>query len=326
MGTLSRGYSFSATEQVTAAKLHLLIDSGTVTAIETADISDAQITNAKINDVSGAKFTNLSSIPSGAGVIPAANVTSVAQKGANTDITSLAGLTTLLSRSQGGLASNVANNDASGVVFLDANSKLPAVDGSQLTNLLVTKNQLFTSSGTFTAPAGVTKVYVTMIGGGAGGGASWSDVNAGGGGSGGYYVIKRPHTVTPSSAYTVTVGGGGAGGIGQPNNGAGGGTSAFDSLSVSGGNGGTFSTGIGGSAAKTMDATTTTAGVDEINSGAGGNAVTTTGGGGGGTPWGNGGGGSTNAGANTGAGGGGANKASPWTGGNGGSGFVLVEW
>ena len=58
-----------------------------------------------------------------------------AAKGANSDITSLSGLTTPLSRAQGGLASTVANNAASGPVFLDANSKLPAVDGSQLTNM-----------------------------------------------------------------------------------------------------------------------------------------------------------------------------------------------
>jgi len=48
-----------------------------------------------------------------------------ANKGANSDITSLSGITTPLSRAQGGLASTVANNAASGPVFLDANSKIP---------------------------------------------------------------------------------------------------------------------------------------------------------------------------------------------------------
>lgn len=135
MGTLTKGYTFGATEEVTAAKLHLLIDSGTVTGIVGADINDGVITDAKITGLSGSKLTGLANTPAGAGVIPAANLTSVAQKGANSDITSLSGLTTLLSRAQGGLASNVANNAANGVVFLDANSKLPAVDGSQLTGL-----------------------------------------------------------------------------------------------------------------------------------------------------------------------------------------------
>jgi hypothetical protein len=58
-----------------------------------------------------------------------------AAKGANSDITSLSGLTTPLSRAQGGLASTVANNAANGPVFLDSSSRLPAVDGSLLTGL-----------------------------------------------------------------------------------------------------------------------------------------------------------------------------------------------
>lgn len=74
MATLSKGYSFGATEEVTAAKLHSLVDSATIASIATADISNSAITDAKINDVSGAKFTTLTTIPAGAGVIPAANL------------------------------------------------------------------------------------------------------------------------------------------------------------------------------------------------------------------------------------------------------------
>lgn len=39
MATLTRGYTFGATEQVTNAKLHALVDSGTVTSIEQSDLS-----------------------------------------------------------------------------------------------------------------------------------------------------------------------------------------------------------------------------------------------------------------------------------------------
>ena len=53
------------------------------------------------------------------------DVDAKAAKGANSDITSLGGLTTPLSRAQGGLASTVANNVANGPVFLDANKRLP---------------------------------------------------------------------------------------------------------------------------------------------------------------------------------------------------------
>jgi len=136
MATLSRGYSFGATEQVTNAKLHGLVDDGAVSSIATADLQDASVNNNKIASCSGAKFISLASTPSGAGVIPAANLTSVAQKGANSDITSITGLTTALTVAQGGTGSTAAANAASGVVVLDASSKLPAVDGSALTAVI----------------------------------------------------------------------------------------------------------------------------------------------------------------------------------------------
>lgn len=93
MANLFNGYVFGATEQVTSEKLGYIVDRATISNIVAADISANAVIDAKINDVSGAKFTNLSTIPSGAGVIPAVNLTSVVQKGANSDITSLTGLT-----------------------------------------------------------------------------------------------------------------------------------------------------------------------------------------------------------------------------------------
>lgn len=75
MATLNKGWAFGATETVTAAKLAALVDNATISNIISADISSNAITNVKINDVSGAKFTDLSSIPSGAGKIPVANHT-----------------------------------------------------------------------------------------------------------------------------------------------------------------------------------------------------------------------------------------------------------
>ena len=47
-------------------------------------------------------------------------------------------------------------------------------------------NEVFTSSGTWTRPVGVSQVYVEMIGGG-GGGSGGSSVGGGGGGSGTIY-------------------------------------------------------------------------------------------------------------------------------------------
>lgn len=43
MATLTKGYTFGATEQVTAAKLHSLVDSATISSIVNADITNATI-------------------------------------------------------------------------------------------------------------------------------------------------------------------------------------------------------------------------------------------------------------------------------------------
>ena len=69
--------------------------------------------------------------------------------------------------------------------------------------------QAFTSSGTFTVPAGVTKVKVTVVGGGAGGRTANNSTAQGGGGSGGA-AIKVITGLTPGGTVTVTVGTGGA--------------------------------------------------------------------------------------------------------------------
>ena len=66
MANISKGYAFGATETVTAAKLALLVDSASISGIVAADISANAVTDVKINDVGGSKFTNLSAIPSGA--------------------------------------------------------------------------------------------------------------------------------------------------------------------------------------------------------------------------------------------------------------------
>ncbi|MEO8589749.1 MAG: hypothetical protein ABI432_10300, partial [Flavobacteriales bacterium] len=66
--------------------------------------------------------------------------------------------------------------------------------------------QTFSSSGTFVAPAGVTRVVVDCYGGG-GRGATRSTNGQGGGGGGGAYASSII-TVVPGNSYTVTVGAG----------------------------------------------------------------------------------------------------------------------
>lgn len=98
--------------------------------------------------------------------------------------------------------------------------------------------QAFTSSGTSTVPAGVTKIRVRVWGGGGGGGGALNGLCAGTGGSAGGYS-EEILTVTPGAAYTVTVGAAGAAGAAGGGNGTAGGTSSFGAeCSATGGGGG----------------------------------------------------------------------------------------
>lgn len=80
-------------------------------------------------------------------------------------------------------------------------------------------SQVFTSSGTFTCPPGVTSVLGIVTGGGGGSGSGGATGNGQGGGGGEVRVGTVP--VTPGNAYTVTIGGSVSGvtGGGDGNNG-----------------------------------------------------------------------------------------------------------
>ena len=100
--------------------------------------------------------------------------------------------------------------------------------------------QVFTSSGTWTKPSGISKVLVYVIGGGGGGGGSSgsSNVNEAGAGGGGGGCAVELIDVSSISSETVTIGAGGAGGAGD-SDGTTGGTSSFGShCSATGGVGG----------------------------------------------------------------------------------------
>ncbi|MES2411259.1 MAG: LamG-like jellyroll fold domain-containing protein [Bacteroidota bacterium] len=73
------------------------------------------------------------------------------------------------------------------------------------TKVLAITSQTFTSSGTFTVPAGVYQVTVEGWGGGGKGGDGLNVGKVGGGGGGGAYAAKSI-AVTPGSTYTVNVG------------------------------------------------------------------------------------------------------------------------
>lgn len=105
--------------------------------------------------------------------------------------------------------------------------------------------KVFTSSGTWVCPAGVTWVIVYAAGGGGGGtsGGGRNNSAAGGGyggcGGGGNALMPVPIQVVPGTSYTITVGAGGAGGASQspvpdgntkPNPGSNGSDTSFGAL------------------------------------------------------------------------------------------------
>jgi hypothetical protein len=108
--------------------------------------------------------------------------------------------------------------------------------------------QVFTSSGTWTKPSGITKVRVTVIGGGGGGSRHGSGNNGGGGAGAAVKLID----VSAVSTVSVTVGAGGSGGTSASPNGGNGGSSSFGAYcSANGGTGGASGSndfGVGGTA------------------------------------------------------------------------------
>jgi len=166
---------------------------------------------------------------------------SAAQSGANSDITSITGLTTALSASQGG--TGITSVGTSGNVLISngtawTSSALPAA----LTGMY---GQVFTSSGTFTIPSGVTAVKVTVVGGGGNGGNAGAYSGAGGGGGGGV-AIKYVTGLTAGGTVTVTVGGiAGTSSFGAHCSATGGSTASNvgTNTSSSGGSGGSGSSG-----------------------------------------------------------------------------------
>ena len=69
-------------------------------------------------------------------------------------------------------------------------------------------SESFTSSGTFSVPAGITAADVLVVAGGGSGDSSYTSAAGGGGGAGGL-IFFPSYPVTPSGTITVTVGNGG---------------------------------------------------------------------------------------------------------------------
>jgi hypothetical protein len=173
----------------------------------------------------------------------------------------------------------------------------------------------FTSSGTWTCPAGVSSAHVECWAAG-GGGSGGTGSASGAGGGGGEYAAETADTVIAGDVYTVTVGAAGTGGF--PGDGGAGGATSFSgtgatTVTANGGAGGSGSGTVGGAGGT---GSTNSVHYSGGTGGTGGSGALT--GGGGGSSAGNAGAGNTGS-TGGGGGGGGAAPAGGGPGGNGGS-------
>lgn len=123
---------------------------------------------------------------------------------------------------------------STGITFPDSTTQTTAASASSYVG---GKGQVFTTSGTFTVPTGVSAVKVTVVGGGGGGGGGNANMSVGVGGAGGGVAIKYLTGLTPGATVTVTIGAAGTTGSGAA--GGAGGTSSFGAYcSATGGAGG----------------------------------------------------------------------------------------
>jgi hypothetical protein len=120
---------------------------------------------------------------------------------------------------------NQGGAGGSGVVVISIPTTQPTVD-----------RYIYTASGQWTAPPGITSVDYVLVGGGGGGGSRL----AGGGGAGGY-LSGTGYPVAPGQTYPIIIGSGGIGfvppGVGLGTNGT---NSIFSSLTSLGGGGGRY--------------------------------------------------------------------------------------
>ena len=136
--------------------------------------------------------------------------------------------------------------------------------------------QLFTESGTFTVPTGVTSIDIYAVGGGGGADAGQYSTGSSGGGGGGAYVEVIGWPVSPGDTITVTRDPGGAGGANSAN-------SPFEIVSTNSGTGltkypqsGTITNGTGAGFTRVVHA-----GVTVLTANGGGRGQIITGGAGG---------------------------------------------
>lgn len=124
------------------------------------------------------------------------------------------------------------------IVFNDGTTQTTAASAS---SYIGDRGQVFTSSGTFTIPTGITALKVTVAGGGGGGGSgndNGEGGSTGGTGGGGGGAIKFLTGLTPGATLSVTVGAGGNSGSSGGTSSVASGNQSISTISATGGGGG----------------------------------------------------------------------------------------
>jgi hypothetical protein len=145
-----------------------------------------------------------------------------------------------------------------------AGNVVTSVNGSTGAVTLATGIQSFVANGTFTIPANVTSVKVTVVGGGGGGGSYNACYGGAAGGGAGAAAIKYLTGLTPGNTLAVTVGALGTTASSGGTSSVASGTQSITTITATGGGGGSYNVAGAGGAASGGD----------INSGGGSGSST----------------------------------------------------
>lgn len=201
----------------------------------------------------------------------------LATQGANSDITSLSGLTTPLSVGQGGTGSDNPSGARTSLGFGAASvenlGNNVVDDGS---GNLVARQVLhaagFSSNGNFTIPSNATAstwFKISCVGGGGGGGGTGSNLDSVGGGAAGGAGVGWFTGFTPGGTIAISIGSGGSPGSASSDSSAPGGNGGNTTISYNSATLATCTGGTGGAASTTITAASAAAGTTTFASGGG---------------------------------------------------------